>query len=380
MSNRSSSAFSKGHKIVVFGASGHTGRFVVSELARRGAMVILAGRDPDKILALHKKYPAFEPRIASIDDPASLDHALLGSSLVINSAGPFVDTAAPLIEAALRARIHYLDVTAEQMVAVAAFEKFSDAAREAGVLIMPSMAFYGALGDLLATAAMRNWTGADEIQIAVALDSWKPTPGTRLTGQRNPGRRLTFSDSRLSLLENPPLTREWAFPQPFGKQDVVALPLAETILISRHLRVPEIHAYMSLVPLTDLHNPATPGPTPADERGRSAQEFVMEAKVRRGNEESRTIASGRDIYAVTAPIVIEAAERILAGDIQVTGTVAPGEVFDAEAFLRALSPEHISFESLRANAPALPCWLSDSFLPGESSRKHQADLSIRSTH
>src|SRR5215471_11404600 len=222
MSNTNTSGFAQSHKIVVFGASGHTGRFVVSELARRGRIAVLAGRDSEKLLAVGKTHPAFETRVASIDDPASLDRALLGASLVINCAGPFLDTAAPVIEAALRARIHYLDVTAEQAVALAAFEKFSDAARTAGVLIMPSVAFYGALGDLLATAALGNWSGADEIRIAVALDSWKPTRGTRLTGQRNPGRRLVFSNNRLSLLEEPPPKRTWSFPPPFGEQDVIA--------------------------------------------------------------------------------------------------------------------------------------------------------------
>ena len=344
MSNANSSAFTKGHKIVVFGASGHTGRFVVAELARRGMTAILAGRDSERLAAVGKMHPAFEIRVASVDDPVSLEQSLLGASLLINCAGPFLDTAALIIEAALRARIHYLDVTAEQRVALAAFEKFSDAARTAGILIMPSLGFYGALGDLLATAAMRNWSGADEIQIAVALDSWKPTPGTRLTGQRNTGRRLVFSNNRLALLADPLPKIEWVLPQPFGKQELIALPLAETVIISRHLRVPEIHAYMNLAPLADLHSPTTPGPTPADERGRSEQVFLMEAKVRRGVEERRAIAAGHDIYSITAPIVVEAASRLLSGDMQVTGTAAPGEIFDAEAFLGALSPEHISLE------------------------------------
>src|SRR5262245_433781 len=111
MSNTNSSAFTKAHTVVVFGASGHTGRFVVSELARRGRMAVLAGRDSEKLLAVQKTHPAFENRVASIDDPASLDRALLGASLVINCAGPFLDTAAPVIEAALRAGVHYLHVT-----------------------------------------------------------------------------------------------------------------------------------------------------------------------------------------------------------------------------------------------------------------------------
>lgn len=344
MANRNSSASIKVHQIVVFGASGHTGRFVVSELARRGMTAILAGRDSGKLHVVQKIHPAFEVRVASIDDPASLDHALRGASLVINCAGPFLDTAAPLIEAALQAGIHYLDVTAEQRVALAAFEKFSDAARTAGVLIMPSMAFYGAMGDLLATAAMHDWTTADEIKIAVALDSWNPTQGTRLTGQRNSGRRLVFSSNRLSPIAEPPPKLQWDFPEPFGEQEVVALPLAETVIMSRHLRAPEIQAYINVAALADLHNPATSGPTPDDERGRSAQRFLMEVKVRNGNEERYALAAGRDIYAVTAPIIVEAAERILAGNVQATGTAAPGQVFDARGFLEALSPEHISLQ------------------------------------
>jgi short subunit dehydrogenase-like uncharacterized protein len=305
---------------------------------------VLAGRDSEKLFALQKTHPAFEIRVGSIDDPASLDQALLGGSLVINCAGPFLDTAAPVIQAALRARIHYLDVTAEQAVALAAFENFSDAARKAGVLIMPSVAFYGALGDLLATATMRNWSTADEIQIAVALDSWRPTRGTRLTGQRNTARRLVFSNNGLSQMVDPPPKLKWIFPAPFGEQEVIALPLAETVVISRHLCVPEIHAHINLAPLNDLHNPGTPPPTPADDSGRSTQTFVMEAKVHRGEEVRRALVAGRDIYAVTAPIVVEAAERILAGETRATGAAAPGEIFDAQAFLQALSPEHISFE------------------------------------
>ena len=344
MPNTNSSASRKAHKIVVFGASGHTGRFVVSELARRGMTAVLAGRDSEKLFALQKTHPAFEIRVGSIDDPASLDQALLGGSLVINCAGPFLDTAAPVIQAALRARIHYLDVTAEQAVALAAFENFSDAARKAGVLIMPSVAFYGALGDLLATATMRNWSTADEIQIAVALDSWRPTRGTRLTGQRNTARRLVFSNNGLSQMVDPPPKLKWIFPAPFGEQEVIALPLAETVVISRHLCVPEIHAHINLAPLNDLHNPGTPPPTPADDSGRSTQTFVMEAKVHRGEEVRRALVAGRDIYAVTAPIVVEAAERIPAGATRATGAAAPGEIFDAQAFLQALSPEHISFE------------------------------------
>ncbi len=330
--------------VAVFGAYGHTGRFVVSELRKRGLTPILSGRDSDKLNALGDAHPELAVRVASIDDPASLDRAISGAAAVINCAGPFLDTATPVIEAALRARIHYLDVTAEQPAARAAFERFADAGRDAGVVIVPAMAFYGGLGDLLATAAMGDWTAADEICIAVALDSWQPTLGTRLTGKRNTARRFVFSNNKLELIADPPPTATWDFPPPFGTQDVVSLPLTETITISSHLQTSEIRAYMNLAPLADLRNPETPEPTAADESGRSAQIFLMDVIVRRGSEKRRATARGRDIYAITAPIIVEATTRILDPCFKRSGVTAAGAIFDARNFLESLSPNHLSLD------------------------------------
>ncbi|MGA3093500.1 MAG: saccharopine dehydrogenase NADP-binding domain-containing protein [Terriglobales bacterium] len=336
----------------VYGASGHTGRFVVSELERRGWKIVAAGRDSDKLQTLAANHSDLEIRVASIDDPKSLDKACAGAVAVINCAGPFLDTAAPLISAALRARIHYLDVTAEQAATVAAFEQFSEPARDARVVVLPSMAFYGGLGDLLATATMDDWSQADAIRIAVGLDSWKPTQGTRRTGERNTYRRCVFSSGKLEFLADPAPKAKWHFPPPFGTQEVVALPLAETIVISRHLRVPEVQAYMNLTPLEDLDDPNTPEPTAVDETGRSAQKFVMDVIVRRGEVSRRTTARGQDIYAITAPLVVEALERISSSRKKVSGTVAPGEIFDARDFLKALAQSHLEVDFLGSTAPA----------------------------
>jgi len=332
------------HTVTVFGAYGHTGRFVVAELRSRGWTPILSGRDAGKLSSLGAAHPGAEVRPASIDSPGSLDRALDGARAVINCAGPFLDTAVPVIEAALRARIHYLDVTAEQQAALTAFERFSGAAREAGVVVLPGMAFYGGLSDLLATAAMGDWAAADEICIAVALDGWKPTRGTRATGKRNTARRFVFSKGKLEFLADPAPTRVWNFPAPFGTQDVIGLGLSEIINISRHLPVPEVHAFMNLPPLRDLRDPDTPPPAPSDESGRSSQVFLVEVVVRRGAEERHALARGRDIYAVTAPIVVEAAQRAVAGLAKKTGVAAAGEAFDARGFLESLCPTHLSLE------------------------------------
>ena len=97
--------------IAVFGAYGHTGRFVVTELRRRGWRPILLGRDGEKLRALAAE-TGEEARVASVDDAGSLDRALSGAAAVIHCAGPFLDTSSPVLEAALRSGIHYLDVAA----------------------------------------------------------------------------------------------------------------------------------------------------------------------------------------------------------------------------------------------------------------------------
>jgi hypothetical protein len=324
------------NSITVFGAYGHTGRFVVGELRKRGWRVILSGRETVKLEVVGAAHPDSELRIAAVDDPSSLAAAIAGSRAVINCAGPFIDTAIPIIDVAIRSGVHYIDIAAEQAAVLNVFERFENDTRTADIVIVPAMAFYGGLADLLATAVMDHWNAADEICIAVALDSWKPTRGTRLTGQRNPGRRFIFSHGKLERADPPP-NRTWDFPAPFGSQEVVGLSLAETITISRHLRTREIRAFMNTTPLADLHNPHTPAPTPADESGRSSQIFLMEVIVRRGSKERRVVASGRDIYAVTAPIVVEATDRIVNGLAKKNGVVAAGEAFDARDFLNSLS-------------------------------------------
>jgi short subunit dehydrogenase-like uncharacterized protein len=100
-------------RVTVFGAYGYTGRFVVAELRKRGCTPVLSGRNLSKLLAEAERHSGAEVRVANVEDPVSLDTAISGSKAVINCAGPFLDTAVPIIEAAIRSSVHYLDVAAE---------------------------------------------------------------------------------------------------------------------------------------------------------------------------------------------------------------------------------------------------------------------------
>jgi hypothetical protein len=87
--------------------------------------------------------------------------------------------------------------------------------------------------------------------------------------------------------------------------------------------------------------------------------------VRNGMDTRHAIARGRDIYAFTAPLVVEAAQRILDGTVVGVGVLAPGEMFDAPSFLRALAPEHLTFE-MRSKAPPSPLSSRAANLPAAS--------------
>ena len=330
--------------VAVFGAAGHTGRFVVGELLRRGIAPIAVARNPAALAAADFPKRGVMLRHASADDPESLNRALKGARATINCAGPFLDTADAVAGAALRAGIHYLDITAEQASARATLDRYDVAARQAGVAIVPAMGFYGGFADLLVTAVLGDWDRADAIDIVIGLDSWHPTRGTRLTGERNTARRVVVAGGELVPLPLPPAERLWDFGEPLLAQATVEVPLSEIVLIARHVKTAELHTWLSKNALSDIRNPATPPPEAADAEGRSAQRFVVVAAAVRNGERRRITARGRDIYAFSAPLVCEAAVRLLEGRFRSAGANPPGAIFDAEAMLAALAPNHLTLE------------------------------------
>jgi hypothetical protein len=180
------------------------------------------------------------------------------------------------------------------------------------------------------------------VHVAYGLSSWHPTAGTLAAGTvsdgRRGGRRVRFTGGRLEYHDDSRPTLQWPFPEPLGSQQVIGeFTMADVVTVPSHLAVPEVQTYMTATAAADLAAPTASAPTAVDDRGRSAQTFVVDVLVRSGGTERRLTASGQDIYAISAPLAVEAVDRILTGRTLTTGVVSAGAAFDAPDFLRALS-------------------------------------------
>lgn len=324
-------------KLAVVGAAGHTGRFVVRNLLDRGLEPIVIGRSRTRLKAAGFGRLGLELREARLDDVAALDRAIAGAGIVVNCAGPFLDTARYVAPAAIRAGAHYLDVSAEQVSTSDIYAQFDSAARERGLIFLPSMAFFGGFADLLVSSIVESVTDYDAVTIAIALSYWHPTQGTRETGRKNTAPRMMVSGGALVPITTPPRDMTWTFPPPLQEQEVVQLPFSEVPVIFRHLPLAELRTFLTRNALSDVRNPETPAPAAVDASGRSAQQFTIHVAVtgRKGNRQ--LLARGKDIYHFTAPLIGEAVERIAIGDFRATGALPPASVFGATEFLTSLS-------------------------------------------
>lgn len=153
-------------KILLYGATGYTGRLIAEQAAKRHIDIVLAGRDAEGVAAVAR--PLGLPHAAApLNNPAALDRLLAGFAVVLHVAGPFSATSRPMVEACLRNRVHYLDITGE----IAVFEQcaaLSDRALAAGVMLMPGVGFDVVPTDCLAAHAARRLPDATGLTLALS--------------------------------------------------------------------------------------------------------------------------------------------------------------------------------------------------------------------
>ncbi|WCB95135.1 hypothetical protein DSM104299_03877 [Baekduia alba] len=319
--------------IAVYGATGYTGVQVVDELRRRGAAPVLVGRDRER---LADGAGGDEVRIAALDDAPALAAAFAGCSAVLNCVGPFQTSGERVLEAALAAGAHYLDFAAEQDPVLAMFDGWDGRARAAGLAVVPALGFYGGLGDLLASVTARGMTDVRELTIAYAVDGWVLTHASRAASALMAGRRRAWRDGRLSLDTDKPRYGSFAYPAPRGVQPVMEdYPLPEAVTVPRHVATPNVRLVMALATLREILGPDAPAPDDVTAQQRADTPFSVVVEATDVSGTRRSVATGSDIYGITAPILVDAALRLVASEA--IGVLAPSQAFDAADFLADLA-------------------------------------------
>ncbi|MFA0965021.1 trans-acting enoyl reductase family protein [Roseivirga sp. BDSF3-8] len=136
-------------RILIYGATGYTGKLLAKELICSGVSPILAARS-NKVHQVAKSLDC-EARVFTLQDAAlRLDDV----DILINVAGPFRISQDLLIRACLQTRTHYLDIAGEAPDIENA-ARYHKEALDAGITILPGAGFGVVPTDLLALCASR---------------------------------------------------------------------------------------------------------------------------------------------------------------------------------------------------------------------------------
>jgi len=164
---------------LVYGANGYTGKIIAERAAARGLRPVLAGRREDAIRPLAEKLK-LDYRIFDLSDLASTDRALEGIAAVLHCAGPFSATSKRMVDACLRSKVHYLDITGEIFVFEALHARSREAV-EAGITLLPGVGFDVVPSDCLAASLVKSLPEAIELEMAFAAQGGALSKGTLKT-------------------------------------------------------------------------------------------------------------------------------------------------------------------------------------------------------
>ena len=170
-------------RVIVYGASGYTGRLICEYLREFHVPFIAAGRDKARIAEALEKVPGIdtvEHEIVEVaHEIAPLTELFDGARVVCNTVGPFAQYGAEVVEACLATGCHYLDTTGEQDWLITCDTEYGKPMAEAGLLLAPGVAQMYTTGEIAAELCLES-PGLDTLDIAVFWGG-SPTVASTLT-------------------------------------------------------------------------------------------------------------------------------------------------------------------------------------------------------
>lgn len=230
---------------LLYGATGYTGELIAREAVRRGLAPVLAGRNPETVGALAAEL-GLAHRAFPLDDLAALRRGLDGVAAVLHCAGPFIRTSAPMVAACLAAGVHYLDITGEIQVFEAVLAQ-REAARQAGVVLLPGAGFDVVPSDCLAARLAEALPGASELTLAFFAARGGASRGTLKTMIENlPHAGAVRRDGR--IVPVPPAWDAREIPFSCGRRWAMTIPWGDVSTAYHSTGIPNIRVYTGAPP------------------------------------------------------------------------------------------------------------------------------------
>lgn len=328
--------------IVLFGATGYTGRLTAEALHAQGCDFAIAGRDPEKLKSLAEEVGSPEMRVADSSDIASVRSALSGAKALITCVGPFLKHGWAAVDAAIAEGVSYVDSTGEGTFVDQMIERSDGPARDAGVALAPACGFDESPGDLGIALACEGLT-RPAVTVTYAVPS-TPSRGTLRSIPPIITSTGPFIDEGEQTWLRAGARDRWSpLPDPIGPKRAVSFPLALLRLGPLHQQMSSFGTYVSVDnaqwaglrfgypfvkaifsgPSSRLLDKAIARlPEGPDDRKRSARWTIL---VEASSEDGwrNVLLQGSDVYGLTAETLTIAARRAAAGAAEGTGVIAP---------------------------------------------------------
>ncbi|MBI6673867.1 saccharopine dehydrogenase NADP-binding domain-containing protein [Pseudomonas syringae] len=305
--------------LLIYGATGYTGRMAAERARALGLNVEIAGRNQQRLASLAAQLDV-KNRIFEADQAEGF---LSGISVLLNFAGPFVQTAEPLMRACIKAGVDYLDITAEINVYRLAEGLGAEAAANQ-VMLLPGVGWDVVPTDSLAVQVAGRVQGPTALNIAL-----------QVPGSMSRGSAMSVSEiigaGVLARIDGELVATPDAEPRhfDFGQGPVLCVPLSFGDLVTawHSTGIPNIAMFVHIAgdafPQGDLSQ-LPDGPTPEQREAHRAR-AVVEVTDATGAI-ARSIIETVNGYTYTPLAAVEAARRVLDGERQ-PGFVTPAKVF-----------------------------------------------------
>lgn len=350
-------------RIVVFGATGYTGKLTAEALLRRGQRPVLAARSASKLAELAGELGGdLDVKVADVTRPETVAALVEEGDVMVATVGPFTKWGGPAAEAAIAKGAHYLDSTGEPPFIREVFERYSPRAESAGIGMLTAFGYDWVPGNLAGALALRagggaatrvdtgyfitgsgvgGMSGGTKASLAGVINA--PSFGWRdgaIRSERGAARYRTFrlrnrdrpgvsvgSSEHFTLPRFHPGLREvnaylgWFGPASRAMQ-------ASSLVGSVAFKVPGMQSIYGAV--TDRFVKGSTGGPDAQERASSGSHIVAEAFDAGGNRLAEVHLTGVDGYSFTGEILAWGAERAAAGGLKGVGALGPVDGFGLE--------------------------------------------------